>query len=218
MSSLQDVFTVLPPGYVADPTGLDALLAGCWDTFNGSDGGGMEGYKLLGRMEDVAWTPPVLSFVLERHGGTVCGSSRAELQHWAVDLDARTATITRSGHRQLKPMAPRLSIKAIADEVAQAILDGKEDDRLHWIDVNTVRVQTSSIFPSGSGYKRTVEGRRKTLCGYIENRLAGNGWQRQGRNQFIRESVEAGNDAEVASPDCKFWTETSKGVKPWNLN
>jgi hypothetical protein len=51
----------------------------------------------------------------------------AELQHWEVDLDARTARIVKSGHRQLKKKAARLSIKTLADEIAQKILDCSED-------------------------------------------------------------------------------------------
>lgn len=66
----------------------------------------MEAYKLLGRMEQVRWEPPVLSFIVERHGETVNGSTRAELQHWEVAVENRTARIVKTGQRQLKPMAP----------------------------------------------------------------------------------------------------------------
>ena len=60
----------------------------------------MAGHKLIGRMENVEWHPPILTFLIERHGGTVLGSARAELQRWTVDLDRRTATCERVGHRQ----------------------------------------------------------------------------------------------------------------------
>jgi hypothetical protein len=169
---------------LADPEWLDTMLADCWDLFAGSDQGGMEADKLLGRMEDVVWTPPVLTFVVERHGGTVCGSTRAELQHWALDFNAMTATITGIGHRQVAPVAPRLSIKAIAEEVAQAILDCNPDERLRWLDDNVVRVRTSSVFPTGSGFKMTVKGRRMRLCRYVWERLAGHGWLKKGWNEF----------------------------------
>jgi hypothetical protein len=79
---LRIYLATLPPGPISDPAALERLLAACWDEFTG-DYGGMEGYKLLGRMEDVTWGPPVLSFSVERHGGTVMGSSRAELQGWS---------------------------------------------------------------------------------------------------------------------------------------
>jgi hypothetical protein len=190
MNEVQALLAAVPPGPVTGLTGLDALLAGCWDTFDGPDGGGMEGQKLLGRMENVAWTPPVLSLVVERHGRTVCGSTRAELQHWAVDFDAMTATNTKNGHRQLEPMAPRLSIKAIAEEVAQAIIEGKEDNRLKRLDDNTVEVQASSIFPTGSGFTRTVEGRRETLARYIEETLTAHCWVMKGRNVFTRTEAQ----------------------------
>lgn len=55
----------------------------------------MEAHKLLSRMEQIVWEPPVLTFVIARHGGMVLGSTRAELQHWAVDLNKMTAEITK---------------------------------------------------------------------------------------------------------------------------
>jgi hypothetical protein len=55
----------------------------------------------LYRAEDVAWTPPFLTFTLERHGGTVNGSSRAELHHWEVNIETGVATIVKVGRRQL---------------------------------------------------------------------------------------------------------------------
>jgi hypothetical protein len=189
MIGLQDALMTLPPGQVADLTGLDGLLAACWDQFAGSNEGGMAAHKLLHRMEDVYWTPPVLTFIVERHGATDCGSTRAELQHWAVDFDAKTATITKVGHRQLEPMAPRLSIKAIAEDIAQAIFDGKEDDRVYWVDDNTVKVQASSIFPTGSGFKMTAEGRRKRLLDHIEKAVGGRAWARSDKSTFKRKEA-----------------------------
>ncbi len=44
----------IQPGELADTADLERLLATSWDEFTG-DYGGMEGYKLLGRIEDVAW-------------------------------------------------------------------------------------------------------------------------------------------------------------------
>ena len=44
---------------------------------------------------------------------TACGSSRAELQHWTVDLETKTATLEKFGHRQLSPMQPRLDVEPL---------------------------------------------------------------------------------------------------------
>ena len=186
MNKLKEHLASLVPGPVADIATLAKLLAACWDEFNGSDEGGMAAYKLLNRMENVRWTPPILSFVVERHGWAVCGSTRDELQHWELNLDTHEATITKSGYRQREAVAARLPIKSMAEVIAQAILDGKEDDRLHRLDDNTVKIRASSIFPSGSGFKRTVEGRRKALCQYIDEILAERGWVKQGWNVFAK--------------------------------
>jgi hypothetical protein len=37
-------------------------------------------------MEDVTWEPPVLRFAVERHGRTVAGSTRADLQNMGMDI------------------------------------------------------------------------------------------------------------------------------------
>lgn len=48
----------LPTGPVADVAAVERLLAACWDDLVGNDGG-MAGYKLMKRMEAVAWNPQV---------------------------------------------------------------------------------------------------------------------------------------------------------------
>lgn len=84
---LRDLLATLSPGPIPNLGDLERSLAACWHEFKGDDGG-MEGYKLLHRMENVAWHPPILSFTIERHGGTVLRSSRATLQEWWLDLFA----------------------------------------------------------------------------------------------------------------------------------
>lgn len=188
MNELKEHLAALDPGPVDTPAGLEPLLAACWDSFEGSDEGGMEGSKLLGRMEQVVWTPPVLGFMIERHGGTVCGSTRAGLQHWAVNFDTKTATITKTGHRQLKPPSPRISVKSVVQEVALAILEERHDDRQHRQADGSIKVGARAEYPDDSGYKQTVAGRRKRLIQEIERLLAGRGWVRSGSSQFSRKS------------------------------
>src|SRR5262245_9543483 len=106
---LRAQLATLQPGKIPDTTDLEPLLAACWDEFTGDDGG-MEGHKLLGRMEDVTWEPPVLSFTVERHGRTVAGSSRADLQGWAVNVEKQTIFCEPLGHPQVRPMQPRLKV------------------------------------------------------------------------------------------------------------
>lgn len=56
----------------------------------------MEPYKLIGRMESVTWTPPILTFRIERHSGTVNGSVYAEMQCWDVDCEQMSANYNLS--------------------------------------------------------------------------------------------------------------------------
>lgn len=186
LEMLTDSLASISSGMVEDTAGLDHLLASCWDDLHGSDGGGMQASKLIGRMEDIHWEPPILRFFIGRHGGAACGSSREELQHWEVDLDAGTAEIVKTGHRQLAPMAARAPIKAMAEEICEAILSGKEDDRIRRSDDGSVKVLASEIFPTDSGCKRTVAGRRKRLVEQVEEILQPHRWKKFRGNIFCR--------------------------------
>lgn len=168
---------------------VDRLLASCWEQLDGAYEGGMQGIKLLGRMEAVRWQAPILSFRIERHGGTVNGSTRGELQHWEIDLDHKTARIVRCGQRQLKPMAKRMSIQAIADEVICLVLAGTDDPRIRKCEDRTIQLVASVAFPTGSGFKRTVEGRRKRLVECVAAGLKPHGWTKATGNKFLRDTA-----------------------------
>jgi len=184
MKALQDLLAALPPGPIPEDTKLDKALAACWDRLKGNAEGGMESYKLVGRMENVQWQSPILKFSIERHGGTTKGSTRAELQHWEVNLDEQTASIVKEGHRQLQTMAPRVSVEAIAKEIAGLILSGRDDDRILRLGNGSMKVRASKVFADGSGFKRTVEGRRKRLVECVRDRLVERGWIAVAGNAF----------------------------------
>ena len=78
----------LPAGLVSETDTLEKLLARCWDEFSGGDEQAMEAYTLIGPLEDVNWTPPNLTFVIERHGASVYGSARAEPHKWTLGIGA----------------------------------------------------------------------------------------------------------------------------------
>jgi hypothetical protein len=54
------------PGRLQDTAELERHLAGSWSVFDGNDSEGMTPEKLLGRMEQLEWSPPVLTFRIER--------------------------------------------------------------------------------------------------------------------------------------------------------
>jgi hypothetical protein len=98
----------LEPGPIEETTHHERLLSEVWDDLGG-DEGGMTGQKLVGRMKHIEWHPPVLSFSIERHGGTVLGSTRAEVQQWCVDIDRQIASCESTGHRSMSIRSPSKS-------------------------------------------------------------------------------------------------------------
>jgi len=176
----------LPPGAVAEVGRVAALLAGCWHEFVGADSERMHAGK-LGRMEDVCWEPPVLSFRIERHGAIGVGGTRAELQDWLVDLERKTAQCERSrNYRQALPRAEAVRIGPIAKELADNIKAGRADPRLKWQGDEKVRILMAKIFPYDSGYMQTITGRRKRLRAALEALVAENGWHEIRRDVYSK--------------------------------
>ncbi|MBI2806515.1 MAG: hypothetical protein HYX68_16155 [Planctomycetes bacterium] len=171
------------PGEITDTSEIEPLLAVAWNDLAG-DFGGMRPDKLFGRMEDVTWTPPLLTFRIERHGATVMGSSRAEMQAWTIDVEKGTACCEAKGYRQLSPRQPPLDVKPLVDEVAAAIVNHADEPRLKWVDQETVRVKIGLIFSKGSAVKMTLAGRRKRFQMALAERLATKGWVQVGANKY----------------------------------
>ncbi len=162
---------------------IETHLARLWDTLAGDDGG-MVGRKLHGRMEAVVWNPPKLTFNIERHGATVLGSGRAEVQKWTVDLEQRTKSVKLVGRRQLHPQQPRLDVMPVAEELATAIMGGRQDPRLRWDGTGRVRLLIGKVLPAGSAVKETLAGRRNRLREAVAGLLAPAGWRMVRANVF----------------------------------
>jgi hypothetical protein len=103
-----------------------------------------------------------------------------------IEYCEKAATCESTGHRQLSPLAKRVDLEPIADEITDKIIRGEPDDRLRWLSNGRVRVEMGKIFPKGSGFKQTIEGRRGLLRGALIERLSTKGWVLLGRNTFGR--------------------------------
>lgn len=176
LQSLRAYLDGINPGAIEDAGDLEGLLSGYWEHLDTGHGGGMKPDKLNGRMEDVAWDPPYLTFTIERHGGTVLGSKRGELQHWSVNVEEGKANLGHSGHRQLRPNAPRLDVRPLAEEVVRIIVSGQADDRVKRLADGRVRVVAGKVIPDDGGPKQTLQGRRKRFRADLEKHLAKHGW------------------------------------------
>ena len=187
MTKLQEYLASLRPGEVPEPTGFDRLLAETWavqEVRRGWDGGvqapGPHGAGSLAAADFV------LRSRTSRWQGH--GVDSGELQHWEVDVDKRTAQIVKTGHRQLDSMAPRVSVKELAEEIAERILSGEDDERIKRLEDGSVKVLVSEIFPTGSGFRWTVSGRRKRLVQYVAERLSQERWIETVSNVFKPQS------------------------------
>ena len=184
MQELISYLESIQAGPISDTDKLKELLAARWDEFNGSNDERMAGWKLHGRMEKVVWNPPILSFVIERHGGTALGSSRAELQRWYIDLKGKTAWCMKSGYRQVFPTQPRLNVSPIAEEISELIINRKGDQRLKWNEDGTVRILIGKILPERSAIKETLDGRRKRLRKALDELLEKSAWHKVRANVY----------------------------------
>jgi hypothetical protein len=189
MSTIEELATVLqniPAGLI--PTAMRAdvlnLLSGCWEQFDGSTDSNMAHWKVIreGGATDMAWDPPVLSFVVERHGATVLGSTRAEKQRWLLNLEKKTANHWSDGYRQLYPKAPPLNVKPIAEQVFEAVRQGPKSDSelistgiLVWRDDHII-VWHGKLIPGG-GYAMTVSGRRRRFRAELASLMETIGWE-----------------------------------------
>jgi hypothetical protein len=185
-SPLAAHLATLPPGLVQDKDAVERLLIKEWHGLSGSDDGGMQSRKLNGRTESMEWNPPVLTFTIERHGGTVNGSSRAELQRWRVDTAERSAKIASSGRRQLRPAAKRLDVRPLAEAVAKAILNSSESELVKKLPDGRIRVLIRTVIPD-SEFEQTTAGRRKRFRKILEPLLTAAGWVSAGVNTYQRQ-------------------------------
>ena len=179
MKSLRDLLSNIPPGHLSDGDCLQVLaeLSKCWESIPGSDVKSTSADKLR-RAEEVCWSPPILSFTLERHGGTVQGSSRASLHYWEVDTEQPEARIVKTSIRQLSPKAQVMDIEKMANEIATLILNGVDDRRVTWLeDRQRVQVNIGEVIPETK--PQTTQGRRKRFRVILASLMSEANWTRR---------------------------------------
>ena len=181
-SKLKTILDGISAGKLNNPdkNQIEGFLAVNWDELARESDGGMQGYKVNGRTEEIEWQPPVLCFRVERHGRTVLDSSRAHMQKWKIDVDRCVAEPVPDGHRQLRKMNPILDIEGIAKEIAHLIIERREDPRLKWTSNDKVKVLSGKIVGGQSVSKETLAGRQKGLRRDILSIVEPRGWVANG--------------------------------------
>jgi hypothetical protein len=181
---------------------LSKLLTSCWASFDGSSETSMAAHKLDGRAHRFRWKSPILTFEIDRHGGTVNGSTRADRQEWTIDVEKRTARAEKIDFRQLTARAPSFKAEPVVSDFMNVIsqrLTTPPGWNLKWISDDEIRVVVRSLLPDPYGFKQTIEGRAKRLRKRLIDEMASNGWQVASRSGpylvFRREPIATRNSA-----------------------
>jgi len=182
---LEVVLQKIPSGSIIGEQESEVVnaLAAAWSSLPGHEEQSTWSSKVH-RAEKLNWEPPVLKFILERHGATVNGSSRADLHHWEVNVQTGYATIRRIGKRQLEPMSRPLNVGPIAEKVADAIVNHQKNDWLVWKRVSFVQVRISLIIPETN--LQTTTARRKRFRKALTEMLKPAGWNEVRPNFYER--------------------------------
>jgi hypothetical protein len=158
----------------------DRFLRALWPSLSIiGDDHGLEAYKLLNRTENVRLESPFIYFDIERHGATVNGSIYAEVHTWRVNLGTKEAEIIGISKRRLHKPSSRLDVKSLAIEIADSIVQRKDDSRLKWASENRVRLLIQEIIPATNA--QTTTARRRRFYAALEPLLIG--WKRE--NSFF---------------------------------
>jgi hypothetical protein len=161
ITALKVALEALAPGRLCDDAvrRIEHLLIDCWAILAGSRDGGMEGYKISGRTEDMTWAPPILTFRIERHPARMMRSIYDDIQTWGVDVSIGVANLISSRKRQSGAKAASLGIKPLADEIAMKVTGGAVDPRLTWLSPIRVKLEIGRIIPSTNEW--TTSDRRR---------------------------------------------------------
>ena len=172
MQELRRYLARVQPGEIGpgDRPVVERLLAESWNEFQQiTENAHMEPNKLLDRTEHLTWKPPLLTFDIERHGGTVLGSVYAEVYSWTLDLASGTAAMGYSKRRVVRKIDRPFKVKPLAEEIAKAILEHKTHPAFEWKGDYKVRVRVDKIIPT-TCLQTTADRRRKfwqALCSAV---------------------------------------------------
>lgn len=184
METLINYLKNVDPGLILETQQLERVLASNWYEFEGVEIESMENWKVLYRMENVVWQPPVLSFSIERHGSYMMGGSRAQMHRWSLNLETKKAEMKVIGYRQLIKRSPNLDVNSMVDEIANIIVNHIEDERIKWYPDGSVRIYIGKLIPAKDTYKQTLIERRKRFKERLQQKLNESGWELVANNYY----------------------------------
>ncbi|GAB1482883.1 hypothetical protein MASR2M78_16990 [Treponema sp.] len=168
ISRLQIALSTVPDGSIIENREtILTLLTKAWNSIQGTEQTSLFAEKLW-RIEELEKKEGKLYFQIERHGGTVNGSSRASLYSWEIDLASGKAIITKETFRQLSKAEKRLDVRPIAQELANSIISKQDNPYLHWNSEKTsCKILISEVIPATN--MQTTMARRRRLRSEINS-------------------------------------------------
>jgi hypothetical protein len=180
LAAVRDLLSNVEPGKLSDET-ISAIvgeLRPVWEELEGATDAKMAAYK-LDRGCEWAWTPPLLRFLITRHGGPPMGSSRGERQLWSLNVQEAVAHWVDYGFVQLKPQSPPFRYELAVQEITSLIDAGPaaqtSHDGLVWVGTDRARVTLNKFLPE-SANKATQASRIKRLREKLVLHLSQLGW------------------------------------------
>jgi hypothetical protein len=176
----------IPPGEVPQGHGEDFLCEMISETWaelgiTEVDGLPLPAEKIdntVHKFSKVEWTPPVISFELERHGAIVGGGSiDAEIYRISLDLKTDAPSRSRPSKRRVKKARPPMDLKKKAEEVVQAVLEEGDHPGIQEKG-DLVMIKIGKFIPGGGVAKETLSSRRKKVRGHADEALAELGYEK----------------------------------------
>ena len=176
-------------GQVEDTGELARHLSDVWNDLAGSHDQKTTPNKLTSRpLEDVIWSPPLLLFALERHGGTVNGSSRAELHRWEVDVERWQASIKSKGRRQLTKQDKKYNPASDIDAICEAVQSKVNSNGLEYRSDGSIKVVVGKIVVASNN--QTLAARRRRFRDLLLKRMSEIGYVEKSLYIFINDEGE----------------------------
>jgi len=178
LARLREALGTLPPGQYSPAAPVISCLVGAWPELYGSAAGDMDREKLVDRVTDVGWDPPVLSFGVRRERGHGRGEF---LQGWQVDVQDGTAWMPRDRPRALPT---KRDAAELARELVRDLSAGRGSCAVVRKSSGGVAIRPGEVAGLEVGFAETLPGRHHRFRAALERAMADAGFVKVGPYRF----------------------------------
>jgi hypothetical protein len=181
LSRLQQALAAAQPGPCQHGEAVAAALVRAWNHLHGSYAGEMCREKLVGAVVDLRWSPPVLSFGVQR--GHIDGHDEEHVQAWQVDVQDGVAWIATE--RRLT-LPPKTDAAALAVALVEQLVTGGGSPAVVSKPGGRVSIRPGEVPGLDIGFAETLAGRHRRFRGALDQAMAAAGFTRVGAYRYRR--------------------------------